>query len=233
MYSLPSIYFANPVEMPASIFLQQLSDRYNKVGIELSDDAIAKMQEYSWPGNVIKASGLFLRQRVNDKNKELENVTLEEMERTLIERSIQNNENNISDNTYELIQNTEEALKVINSTSKGLIDFVNSYRKFTGIPTPHLAPIALQSVIKRSIALETASFEEKGIEVSINLDIYNNGQAIDKDILPNIFVPFFTTKQTGTGIGLSISRYIMRLHNGTLTHFVKDEWTVFRMTFYT
>ena len=237
--------------MPASIFLQQLSDRYNKVGIELSDDAIAKMQEYSWlgnvrelqytiekalilsDGNVIKASGLFLRQRVNDKNKELENVTLEEMERTLIERSIQNNENNISDNTYELIQNTEEALKVINSTSKGLIDFVNSYRKFTGIPTPHLAPIALQSVIKRSIALETASFEEKGIEVSINLDIYNNGQAIDKDILPNIFVPFFTTKQTGTGIGLSISRYIMRLHNGTLTHFVKDEWTVFRMTFYT
>ena len=67
----------------------------------------------------------------------------------------------------------------------------------------------------------------------IYLDIYNNGQAIDKDILPNIFVPFFTTKQTGTGIGLSISRYIMRLHNGTLTHFVKDEWTVFRMTFYT
>lgn len=98
----------------ATFFLQQLSDRYNKVGIELSDDAIAKMQEYSWlgnvrelqytiekalilsDGNVIKASGLFLRQRVNDKNKELENVTLEEMERTLIERSIQNNENNIS-----------------------------------------------------------------------------------------------------------------------------------------
>lgn len=47
-------------------------------------------------------------------------------------------QHNISDNTYELIQNTEEALKVINSTSKGLIDFVNSYRKFTGIPTPIL-----------------------------------------------------------------------------------------------
>ena len=32
-----------------------------------------------------------------------------------------------------------------------------------------------------------------------------------------IFVPFYTTKQEGTGIGLSLSRQIMRLHNGTLT----------------
>lgn len=66
----------------------------------------------------------------------------------------------------------------------------------------------------------------------IHLDVCNNGQPIAGEVLPNIFVPFFTTRQSGTGIGLSVSRYIMRLHGGTLTHFTKDEWTIFRMTFY-
>lgn len=50
------------------------------------------------------------------------------------------------------------------------------------------------------------------------VEVCNNGEPIDKAILENIFVPFFTTKQGGSGIGLSISRQIMRLHNGTLTY---------------
>jgi nitrogen fixation/metabolism regulation signal transduction histidine kinase len=61
------------------------------------------------------------------------------------------------------------------------------------------------------------------------IDVCNTGKPIHPDVLPNIFVPFFTTKEGGSGIGLSVSRYIMRLHGGTLHHFVsKDGLTVFR-----
>lgn len=51
---------------------------------------------------------------------------------------------------------------------------------------------------------------------SVIIDVSNNGQPISKESQEEIFVPFFTTKSTGTGIGLSISRQIMRLHNGSL-----------------
>ncbi len=180
-----------------------------------------------------------------------------------------------------LMQNTVEALQTINATAKGLIGFVNSYRRFTGIPKPQLHPVALQSVVEHAVVLEAAVLKERGISVGlqlpavpverqldesqimqvllnllknaaeaigeergqikieiteekdkVHLDVSNNGQPVAEDILPNIFIPFFTTKQSGTGIGLSVSRYIMRLHGGTLTHFTHGGWTVFRMTFY-
>ena len=64
------------------------------------------------------------------------------------------------------------------------------------------------------------------------IDIANTGQPIPKDVLPFIFIPFFTTKESGSGIGLSVSRYIMRLHGGNLLHSVSNEgMTVFRMVF--
>ncbi len=45
----------------------------------------------------------------------------------------------------------------------------------------------------------------------------NNGSMISKESQEQIFVPFFTTKEEGSGIGLSLSRQIMNLHNGTIT----------------
>lgn len=47
--------------------------------------------------------------------------------------------------------------------------------------------------------------------------IRDNGTGIDPEALDKIFIPFFTTKKTGSGIGLSLSRQIMRQHQGTLT----------------
>lgn len=64
-----------------------------------------------------------------------------------------------------------------------------------------------------------------------HLDICNDAAPIPEEMLPNIFVPFYTTKASGSGIGLSLSRYIMRLHGGTLVHLTRNKWTVFRMTF--
>ena len=49
------------------------------------------------------------------------------------------------------------------------------------------------------------------------ITIRDNGTGIDSEALEKIFIPFFTTKKTGSGIGLSLSRQIMRQHQGTLT----------------
>ncbi len=64
------------------------------------------------------------------------------------------------------------------------------------------------------------------------VNINNNGKPISPDCRKEIFVPFFTTKQDGSGIGLSLSRQIMRLHNGTITLSRSDEKaTVFTLCF--
>lgn len=67
---------------------------------------------------------------------------------------------------------------------------------------------------------------------SIIIDVCNDGQPISKESQEEIFVPFFTTKPTGTGIGLSISRQIMRMHNGSLRLSRSDgSQTVFTLIF--
>ncbi len=66
----------------------------------------------------------------------------------------------------------------------------------------------------------------------IIINVFNDGSPISKESQEEIFVPFFTTKQEGTGIGLSLSRQIMRLHNGSLSLTGSDEkGTVFTLIF--
>ena len=50
----------------------------------------------------------------------------------------------------------------------------------------------------------------------VAVDVTDNGCGIPADVAANIFVPFFTTKPNGSGIGLSVSRQIMRMHNGSI-----------------
>ena len=62
--------------------------------------------------------------------------------------------------------------------------------------------------------------------------VANNGKAIPQAKQEEIFVPFYTTKPNGTGIGLSLSRQIMIKHHGTLLLEQSDEkMTVFAMMF--
>ncbi|MBL7137996.1 MAG: GHKL domain-containing protein [Bacteroidales bacterium] len=49
------------------------------------------------------------------------------------------------------------------------------------------------------------------------IQVTDNGKGIPPEQLDDIFVPFFTTKQSGSGIGLSLSRQIIRLHGGSMT----------------
>ncbi len=53
-------------------------------------------------------------------------------------------------------------------------------------------------------------------EERIQIEITNNGKAIPQEVAENIFTPFFTTKTDGSGIGLAVSRQIVRLHGGSL-----------------
>jgi two-component system, NtrC family, nitrogen regulation sensor histidine kinase NtrY len=48
--------------------------------------------------------------------------------------------------------------------------------------------------------------------------VADNGQGLPPELADQIFVPFFTTKPTGTGIGLSLSRQIIQLHEGQLRY---------------
>jgi two-component system nitrogen regulation sensor histidine kinase NtrY len=69
-------------------------------------------------------------------------------------------------------------------------------------------------------------------ESAIKIEVIDNGPGIIKEALEHIFVPFYTTKRTGSGIGLSLSRQIMQMHNGSLAVESEPEVrTVFTMKF--
>ncbi len=59
-----------------------------------------------------------------------------------------------------------------------------------------------------------ASLDERGRPV---IQVRDNGRGIAPENLDKIFVPFFSTKEGGSGIGLSLSRQIMRLHGGSIS----------------
>ena len=74
---------------------------------------------------------------------------------------------------------------------------------------------ALQAVHQRpDAAIELAARLDERSRVLIQ--VIDNGPGIIPEVLDKIFIPFFTTKQDGSGIGLSLSRQIMRLHRGAI-----------------
>jgi len=80
------------------------------------------------------------------------------------------------------------------------------------------------NLVRNSIeALENTDNPEINLQASRNSDgqavihIHDNGQGIPPEILDDIFTPFFTTKESGSGIGLSFARHIIRLHNGSIS----------------
>jgi len=82
---------------------------------------------------------------------------------------------------------------------------------------------------EEGIIILTANKSEKG---NIYIEVLDNGAGIHEDIIDRIFIPFYTTREKGSGIGLSLSKNIMHLHGGSL--FVKsdpDRETVFTLKF--
>jgi nitrogen fixation/metabolism regulation signal transduction histidine kinase len=175
-------------------------------------------------------------------------------------------------------------LETINETGKGLISFVESYRKFTGIRQPEKGNFALKNCLERVVLLMQLehNFGQADIQASVEpddlqlfaderqitqmlvnlvknalqaigdkpggkvtiragrneserifIEVRDNGKGIPPELIDDIFVPFFTTKEKGSGVGLSVSRYIMRLHNGSLQlhSSPNQQGAVFVMTF--
>ena len=73
----------------------------------------------------------------------------------------------------------------------------------------------LQSVASKKAFIRLQAYAN--VQESIIIDVSNNAGLIPEDVASHIFIPFFTTKPEGSGIGLSLSRQIMRVSGGSLS----------------
>ncbi|MFY0651883.1 MAG: GHKL domain-containing protein [Cyclobacteriaceae bacterium] len=78
----------------------------------------------------------------------------------------------------------------------------------------NLTKNALEALNEREEGLVTLKAQKENEKVSIS--VADNGEGISDEVKEQIFIPFFTTKEKGTGIGLSLSHHIMRMHGGQL-----------------
>lgn len=167
----------------------------------------------------------------------------------------------------EVTDDIHHSLRVIESRTQGLINFVKATKSLTGIPKPNMRQILLFDLFERIIILYRAKFKETGVnfetvivppDLSVEIDfelieqviinliqnsleamheiseprlsiragkdesghvqicVSDNGKGIDEEVQEKIFLPFYSTKASNSGIGLSLSQQIMMLHNGRL-----------------
>ncbi|MBD3289112.1 ATP-binding protein [candidate division KSB1 bacterium] len=168
----------------------------------------------------------------------------------------------------DMLTDARSAAHTIEKRSRGLLDFVESYRKLTRLPRPDFQIVRVSDLFNRVDQLMADQLKENSIhwktmidpdsleitadpsmieQVLINLivnaiqavaneenrkihiiglmdsrgrpiiQITDNGGGIEGEVQEKIFIPFFTTKKGGSGIGLSLSRQIMRLHRGSIS----------------
>jgi two-component system nitrogen regulation sensor histidine kinase NtrY len=185
--------------------------------------------------------------------------------------------------TSRIISTTLQGLNVIKDQGRGLMSFVESFRKLTRVPEPVKNNFRVADLVSRIQILYSSLKNSQKVKLSVNIRepeqeihadqnlvsqvllnlvknaleaneknpageiiinagidangrpeicVADNGPGIPEENLDEIFVPFFTTRQAGSGIGLSISRQIMRVHGGNLrVRSVPGQETVFCMTF--
>jgi signal transduction histidine kinase len=92
----------------------------------------------------------------------------------------------------------------------------------------------IKNAIEAADHAQEAKIEINGTytENAVLIEVTDNGPGIIPEAIDRIFVPFFTTKKTGSGIGLALSRQIMQMHNGSLTVVSQpDRKTTFTLRF--
>jgi signal transduction histidine kinase len=98
----------------------------------------------------------------------------------------------------------------------------------------------LINILQNAIHALQENTEERHIMIRAFVNEYNrptivirdNGCGIDEEALAKVFIPFFTTKKQGSGIGLSLSKQIMRKHGGGISvKSVMNEGTEFTLRF--
>jgi signal transduction histidine kinase len=75
--------------------------------------------------------------------------------------------------------------------------------------------------------------QAKQVDTYIQISISNNGPCIPKHLIDNIFQPFVTTKELGTGLGLSVCKQIVEKHNGNICVISHNDQTTFHIVLYT
>jgi two-component system, NtrC family, nitrogen regulation sensor histidine kinase NtrY len=86
---------------------------------------------------------------------------------------------------------------------------------------------AMDKKLSPKLKIKTISIDNQSI-----IEIIDNGTGIEPEALEKIFIPFYTTKKTGSGIGLSLSRQIMQMHGGNLkVHSEVGKGTTFQLVF--
>lgn len=96
--------------------------------------------------------------------------------------------------------------------------------------------VLINLIINAKDAVDSLENPDIKIVTSSNLkqffiEIVDNGKGVELEDLDQIYTPFYTTKQNGNGIGLSLSKNIMRMHNGSIRYMRKGENTHFILTF--
>ena len=138
----------------------------------------------------------------------------------------------------ELVKNTREMFRK-ELGEKGIRFAVEKMDEKTFIEAdPSLIEQVLINLVRNSIeALDgrkngMISLSVKETANHINIMVQDNGPGVQPTDVQDIFLPFFTTKKDGMGIGLSLSRQIMNLHGGTLTvESIPGEKTAFSLVF--
>lgn len=243
----------------------------------------------------VRVSGITIREEslrivaLNDINHELDEKEIDSWMRLtrVLTHEIMNSVTpitSLSDTLLTLTKGKDEihqGLQTISNTGKGLLSFVENYRRFTHIPTPVPTLFYVKGFINRMVQLARHRFPDTCTNFHINIcpddlilhadehliaqvmtnlltnalqalgnqkdghisihaycdeneavliEVSDNGPAIPPEVAEHIFIPFFTTKENGSGIGLSISRQIMRLSGGSLTY-VPGKETLFVLRF--
>jgi len=122
--------------------------------------------------------------------------------------------------------------------SKTIISFTSSQNTLMMIDTSQIEQVLINLIKNALEVVENMSIKQIDLNLSQNhlnqviLDITDSGTGIEAHVLDMIFVPFFTTKQQGSGIGLSLAHQIMVQHGGDLAYIDKPNvGACFRLTF--
>lgn len=85
-----------------------------------------------------------------------------------------------------------------------------------------------------AVGISDGKIELKAYKENENpvLEITDNGVGIPEDLKSQVFIPFFTTKKQGSGIGLSLARQIMQMHGGSINIFSEEgKGTILKLVF--